>query len=157
MAQTTNEGTLERALELISRRTDTYQTGVQTTVCWNSDSGWLNSITKLEFIRKEEKTPAEIANKYQSIQIIRRLLTPNEVTALLKQLVEKHSLEIGDTKELPHDGRFSIGSRTRQPYSEWSQWPADIFDIQSSSSTGQTWPPDQALIALNAPYYPSLE
>ncbi len=158
MAQQTSEETLESVLELISRRTDTYQIGVQTTVCWNSDSGWLNSITKLEFIRKEAKAPAEIANKYQSMQIIRRLLTPNEVAALLKQLVEKHSLQIGaDTKELPHDGRFSIGSRTRQPYSEWSQWPADIFDIQSSSSTGQTWPPDQALIALNAPYYPSLE
>src|SRR5260370_3944155 len=107
MAKTTNEGTLERALELISRRTDTYQIGVQTTVCCNSDSGWLNSITKLEFIRKEEKAPAEIANKYQSIQIIRRLLTPNEVTALLKQLVEKHSLNVGpDTKELPYNGQF---------------------------------------------------
>src|SRR5712692_7483995 len=155
MAQTTSEETLERVLELISRRADTYQTGVQTTVCWNSDSGWLNSITKLEFISKEEKAPAEIANKYQNIHIIRRLLTPVEVSALLKKLVEKHSLEIGaDTKELPHEARFSIGGRTRHPHSEWSQWPADIFDIQSSNSA---WPPDQALIALNAPYYPSLE
>src|SRR6266403_1913164 len=137
MAQPTSEETLERVLELISRRTDTYQTGVQTTVCWNSDSGWLNSITKLEFIHKEEKAPSEIANKYQGIQIIRRLLTPNEVTTLLKQLVEKHSLEVGgNTKELPHEGRFSIGSRTRHPHSEWSQWPADVFEIQSSSSTG---------------------
>jgi hypothetical protein len=158
MAPTTNEGTLERVLELISRRTDTYQTGMQTTVCWNSDAGWLNSITKLEFIRKDEKPPAELTSKYQSVQIIRRLLTPNEVSALLKQLAEKRSLEIGaDIKELPHDGRFSIGSKTRHPHSEWSQWPADIFDIQSNSATGQTWPPDQALIALNAPYYPSLE
>ncbi len=158
MVPTTNEGTLERVLELISQRTDTYQTGVQTTVCWNSDSGWLNSVTKLEFIRKDEKPPAESTSKYQSVQIIRRLLTPNEVAALLKRLVEKHTLEIGaDLKELSHDGRFSMGSKTRHPHSEWSQWPADIFDIQSNSATGQTWPPDQALIALNAPYYPSLE
>jgi len=56
MAPTTSEETLDRVLELISRRTDTYQTGVQITVCWNSDSGWLNSITKLEFVRKDEKT-----------------------------------------------------------------------------------------------------
>ncbi len=158
MAQTTSEGTLERVLELISKRTDTYQTGVQTTVCWNSDSGWLNSITKLEFIRKNEKAPAEIVNKYQNVHIIRRLLTPVEVGALLKKLVENHSLEMGaDAKELPHDARFSIGGRTRHPHSEWSKWPADIFDIQPSNSAGNTWQPDQALIALNAPYYPSLE
>ena len=158
MAQPTSEETLERVLELISRRTDTYQTGVQTTVCWNSDSGWLNSITKLEFIRKDGKPLTELANKYQSIQIFRRLLTPNKVGILLKQLVEKHSLEIGaDMKELSYDGRFSIGGRTRQPHSEWSKWPADIFEIQPSNSAGNTWPPDQALIAVNAPYYPSLE
>ncbi len=158
MAQATSEETLERVLELISRRTDTYQTGVQTTVCWNSDSGWLNSITKLEFIRKEERVPAQIANKYQNVHTIRRLLTPVEVSALLKKLIEKHSLEMGaDTKELSYDARFSIGSRTRQPHSEWSQWPADIFEIQPSNSAGNTWPPDQALIAVNAPYYPSLE
>src|SRR6266446_9471570 len=158
MAQTTSEETLERVLELISRRTDTYQTGVQTTVCWNSDSGWLNSITKLELIRKDGKPLTELANKYQSIQIFRRLLTPNKVGILLKQLVEKHSLEIGaDMKELSYDGRFSIGGRTRQPHSEWSKWPADIFEIQPSNSAGNTWPPDQALIAVNAPYYPSFE
>jgi len=110
MAQPTSEETLERVLELISRRTDTYQTGVQTTVCWNSDSGWLNSITKLEFIRKDEKPPEELTNKYQSIQIFRRYLTPNKVGTFLKKLVEKHSLEIGaDTKELSYDARFSIG------------------------------------------------
>src|SRR5260370_18940755 len=158
MAQATSEERLERVLELISKRTDTYQTGVQTTVCWNSDSGWLNSITKLEFIRKNEKAPAEIVNKYQNVHIIRRLLTPVEVGALLKKLVENHSLEMGaDAEALPHDARFSIGGRTRHPHSEWSKWPADIFDIQPSNSAGNTWQPDQALIALNAPYYPSLE
>src|SRR6267142_158500 len=158
MAPTTSEETLDRVLELISRRTDTYQTGVQITVCWNSDSGWLNSITKLEFVRKDEKPPEELTNKYQSIQIFRRHLTPNKIGTLLKQLVEKHSLEIGaDTKDLSYDARFSIGGRTRHPHSEWSKWPADIFEIQPGNSAGNTWPPDQALIAVNAPYYPSLE
>src|SRR5258708_27956210 len=94
MAQTTNEGTLERALELISRRTDTYETGVQTTVCWNSDSGWLNSVTKLEFIRKDEKPPAELTNKYQSVHLVWRLLTPDEIPVLLQQLVVKHFLNL---------------------------------------------------------------
>src|SRR5258707_6979244 len=127
MAQPTSEETLERVLELISRRTDTYQTGVQTTVCWKSDSGWLNSITKLEFIRKDERPPAELTNKYQNVQIVRRLLTPNDVAALLQQLLEKHSLNLGrDTQALPYNAQFSIGGRTRQPHSEWSQWPADI-------------------------------
>ena len=78
MAPTTVDHTiLERVLELISRRTDTYQTGVQTTVSWSSDSGWLNSITKIEFIRKCEKPPAELTNKYQNVQIVRRVLPPD--------------------------------------------------------------------------------
>lgn len=157
MAPTTEE-TLEKVLRLISQRTDTYETGVQTTVTWNTDSGWSNSITKLEFIRKSESRPAEIASKYQNVHIIRRLLTPNEVAALLKRLIEKHSLNVGpDTKELPYNPLFSIGGRNRQPHSEWSQWPADIFEIQPSGSFGPTWPPDQPLIAVNAPYYPSFE
>lgn len=155
---TADHAFLERVLELISRRASMYEIGSQTTVCWKSDSGWLNSLTKLEFIRKGENPPTEIASEYQNVNIIRRRLNTEAVTNLLKQLVDKHSLDIGpDTKELPYDARFSIGGRTRQPHSEWSQWPADIFEIQPSSSSGQTWPPDQALIAVNAPYYPSLE
>jgi Putative DNA-binding domain len=152
-----DQAMLERVLELISRRATMYEIGSQTTVCWKSDSGWLNSITKIGFSRKGETPPVELANKYQNIQIVQRLLTADEVVAALRQLIEKHSLQLGSgMNDLSYHGSFS-GGRTRQPHSEWSQWPADIFEIQLTNPTGQTWPPDQPLIDVNAPYYPSLE
>jgi hypothetical protein len=74
MAPTTAEATLARVVELIERRADTYESCVQTTVCWRSDSGWRNSVTKIEFTRKGEKSPAELSYEYPSIHIVRRFL-----------------------------------------------------------------------------------
>lgn len=155
----TNQEILDEILELISRRTDTYQIAVQTTAYWNSDSGWRNAITKIEFIRKGAEPPSEIRYKYRAVEIIRRRLTVTEVAALLKALVEKHSLETGEgMKLLAYDPNFSnFGNKPRRPYSEWSQWPAEIFEIQPGAPSGQSWPPDEPLIAVNAPHYPSFE
>ncbi len=155
MVPTTSEATLARVLELIERRTDTYESGVQTSVCWRSDSGWRNSVTKLEFTRKGEKSLAELSHEYPNISIVRRLLPQKAVAGFLTDLVEKRTLKL-DAKELSYEGAFSIGSKARQPHSEWSQWPADIFVIEQNTAAGQNWPPDQPLIDLNAPYYPSL-
>jgi hypothetical protein len=154
---------LEKVLELISRRTDTYETGVQTTVCWNSESGWLNSITRFQFIRKGENPPSEIAYEYPNLHIIRRLLGPESTASVLKGLVENQCLRLGEHHNpLKYDGRFSVGATViggtnRQRHSEWSQWPADIFELEPNNVYGQNWPPDQPLIQMNAPYYPSLE
>src|SRR6266478_3648295 len=155
----TTQEILDKILQLISRRADTYEIAVQTTICWNSDSGWRNSLTKLEFTRKGEKPPSEIRYEYRDVEIIRRRLTITQTSALLKVLIEEHSLETGaGPKLLPYDVSFSnFGNSPRRPYSEWSQWPAEIFEIQQPNSYGQTWPPDQPLIAVNAPHYPSFE
>src|SRR5258708_3591833 len=101
----TNQEILDKVLELISRRADTYQIAVQTTICWNGDSGWRNSITKLEFIRKGEEPPSEFRYEYHSVEIIRRRLTVTEIAALLKTLIEIRLLETG-TKALPYDHSF---------------------------------------------------
>ncbi len=155
----TTQEILDKILQLISRRADTYEIAVQTTICWNSDSGWRNSLTKLEFTRKGEKPPSEIRYEYRDVEIIRRRLTITQTSALLKVLIEEHSLETGaGPKLLPYDVSFSnFGNSPRRPYSEWLQWPAEIFEIQQPNSYGQTWPPDQPLIAVNAPHYPSFE
>lgn len=155
MVPTTSEATRAKVVELVAPRAATYESFVQTSVFWCSDSGWRNSLTKLEFTRKNEKPPAGLTYEYPDIHIVRRLMPAKEFTDFLARIVEKHTLDSG-TKELPFEGAFSIGSKSRQPHSEWSQWPADIFVMEQSSAQGQNWPPDQPLIDLSAPYYPSL-
>ncbi|HXX87153.1 MAG TPA: hypothetical protein VEH86_01745, partial [Candidatus Acidoferrum sp.] len=114
--QPTNQETLDRVLELISLRTNTYQTGVQTTICWKSDSGWLNAITKLEFIRKGEEPPSEIRHEYSKVEINRRHLTQTEFVHVLKQLVDRNLLETSSGgRGLAYESRFSSGGKTRQP------------------------------------------
>src|SRR5208282_441879 len=51
---------------------------------------------------------------------------------------------------------FYLGSDSRQQHSEWSRWPADVFIVQPGIGASQGFPPDKPLIALDAPYYPSL-
>src|SRR5712664_1444599 len=149
--------TLCEILKLVLQRADSYETGVQTTVCWKAATGWLNAITKLEFICKGEKPPGALTHEYRNVTIVRRLLSHTEVAALLKKLVEENSLETGNRRDgLAHEASFSMGGKVRRPHSEWSQWPADIFEIQPGFS-GQPWPPDEPLIAVHAPYYPSFE
>lgn len=154
MALTTAEATLARVLELVERRAETYEIAAQTSVCWRTDSGWRNSVTKLEFTRKGEESPAELSYEYPDINIVRRLLPLKGFAGFLTDLVEKRTLKLG-TKALSYEGAFSIGSKARHPHSEWSQWPADIF-VMEQNMAGQNWPPDQPLIDLSAPYYPSL-
>jgi len=97
MAPTTADlNILGRVLDLISRRASTYEAGSQTTVCWNSESGWLNSITRFQFIRKGEKPPSEIAYEYPNLHIIRRLLGPESTASVLKELVENQCLRLRD-------------------------------------------------------------
>ncbi len=145
---------LERVLELLSKHAQSYETGVQTTVCWKTNSGWLNLLTKLEFVRRGEKPPTVVAHEYREILIIRRLLSHAEIAALVKRLVLENLLETGHpTGDLTVQARFSIGGRTRWSHSEWSRWPTDVFTLEPPS--GQSWPPDEPLIAVDAPYYPS--
>jgi hypothetical protein len=156
MAPTPAELTvLDRVLELLSQRAQSYETGVQTTVCWKTSSGWLNLLTRLDFVRKGEEPATVVAHEYREILIIRRLLSHAEIAALIKRLVLENLLETGHlTGDLMIQARFSIGGRTRWSHSEWSRWPSDVFTLEPPS--GQSWPPDDSLIAADAPYYPSL-
>jgi hypothetical protein len=75
------------AMSLLSQRSESYGTGVQTSVCWKTSSGWVNLLTKLEFIRKGEHAPKVLGHRYREIAILRRLLSPSEVAALVKRVV----------------------------------------------------------------------
>ena len=148
--------TLEGTLELLSQRSQSYEIGVQTTVCWKTSTGWLNLLTKLEFVRKGEERPAVFAHEYREIAIVRRLLSHVEIAALVKRLVIENLLETGhSTGDLTVQARFPIGGRTRWSHSEWSRWPADVFILEPAS--GQPSAPDGPLIAVDAPYYPSFD
>jgi len=147
---------LDGALELFSQRAQSYETGVQTTVCWKASTGWVNLLTKLDFVRKGEEPPAAFAHEYREIVIVRRLLSHDEIAGLVRRLVVENLLATGHgTGHLPVQARFPIGGRTRWSHSEWSQWPADVFILEPAS--GQSSAPDGPLIAVDAPYYPSFD
>ncbi len=142
------------AMSLLSQRGESYETGVQTSVCWKTSSGWVNLLTKLEFLRKEEHVPKVFDYRYREIVIVRRLLSPDEMAAVVKRVVGENLLGTGhDIGDLSVQTRFPIGGRTRWSHSEWSQWPADIFTLEPI--TGQPSAPDGPLIAVDAPFYPS--
>jgi|SRR5271165_1092703 len=148
--------TLDGILSLVTKREQMYETGVQTTVCGKVASGWQNWLTKLEFVRKGEKPPEVVTYAYSEVVILRRLLSGVEMAACLKQLVVSNLLETGHSSgSLGLQGRFSMGGSTRRAHSEWSQWPAEVFIFEPSSS--QNFPGNTSLVAVEAPYYPSLD
>ncbi len=150
-----DQATLDGILELISRRVELYQTGVQTTVQWKSQSGWSNAITKLDFVSKVGALPSVFSHEYGDFVIFRRLLGYIEVGNLVKRLLVENMLEIGQGKEpipLQTQGRFGLDGKSRWPRSEWSEGPADVFSVHPNYQSF----PDGPLIALDAPYYPSL-
>lgn len=152
----TERAMLDRIVRMVSERSESYETGVQTSVCWKTTTGWSNVLTKVDFVRKGEKLPAALKHDYRDIVITRRLLPHNEFGIFLDQLLVENRLETGQSLgSLAVQGRLSIGGRTRWSHSEWSLWPADVFTFEPLS--GQSWPPDEPLIALDEPYYPSFE
>ena len=147
---------LDHALGILSQRGQSYATGMQTTVCWKTNSGWVNLLTKIEFVRKGEERPAIFTHEYAEIVIVRRLLSSEEIAVLVRRLVDENLLGTGHrTGDIPVQARFSIGGKTRWSHSEWSHWPADVFILEPPG--GQTSVPDGPLIAVDAPYYPSFD
>lgn len=146
---------LDTVLTLLDRRASSYSPGLQTTVCWRTDVGWLNCLTKIEFFYSTRNLPPPVAHEYKNIAIYRRHLPTANAEQCLRQIFAEGVLKTGGVvSELPSAGQFSVGGRTRWHHSEWSEWPADVFKYQPTSH--QNWPPDESLIALDAPYFPSL-
>lgn len=147
---------LGRILQLLSERAEYYETGVQTTVSSRTTSGWMNSLTKLDFVRRGEKLLPPVKHGYTNVTVLRRLLSPDEVATVLNQLSAENKLETGDILgSIPLEARLSIGGKSRWAYSEWSHWPADVFTFEPPS--GQPWPSDEPLVSADEPYYPSFE
>jgi hypothetical protein len=147
---------LDRILQLLSERAESYETGVQTTVSCRTTSGWMNSLTKMDFVRRGEKPSPPLKHVYANVVILRRLLSPDQVSTLLKQLSAENKLDTGDSiGSIPLETRLSIGGKSRWSHSEWSHWPADVFTFEPPS--GQSWPSDEPLISSDQPYYPSFE
>src|SRR5215831_15225529 len=124
----------KHALAVLSQRSESYETGVQTSVCWKTGSGWINVLTKLEFVRKGEEAPNGLAYVYHDIVIVKRLLSSAEVASVVEHLASNDLLATGhDVGDLSAPIRFPIGGRVRHPHSEWSSWPADIFTLEPAS------------------------
>jgi hypothetical protein len=148
--------TLDQLLDLVSKREKMYKTGVQTTVCGKTASGWQNWLTKLEAVCNGENPPASLVYDYPEVVIARRLLSAADIAAFLKRLVADNLFETGHSSAVVGmQGRFSGAVHTRQAHSEWSRWPAEVFIFEPVN--GQNFPGDTPLLAVNAPYFPSLD
>ena len=157
MTQTPAEVTaLNCALETLSQRAQSYETGAQTTVCWK-DRHRLGKFTyETGFRAKGEVLPSAFADEYREIVIIRRLLSTTKSLNWLITLFSENLLETAHSiSALTIQVRIPIGGRTRWSHSEWSQWPTDVFILEPPA--GQSSAPDGPLIALDAPYYPSFD
>src|SRR5579863_651861 len=155
-APSAEQKTLDGILTLMTKREKMYETGMQTTVCGKIASGWQNWLTKVEFGCKGERPAQVLAYEYPEVVIVRRLLSDAEIGAWLKRLVVENSLETGHSSGVVGlQGRFSMGGSTRRAHSEWSRWPAEVFIFEPSA--GQNFPGNTSLVAVDAPYYPSLD
>jgi hypothetical protein len=157
MATTPEElKTQDRVLELLAQRTPSYETAIQTTICWRTSAGWTNSLTNLDFVRTGEEPPCAVAFEYPEVAILRRLLNHEQCAYVIQRIGSENVLETGHSiGNIPLQVRFPTGGRVRWSHSEWSRWPSDIFVLEPVS--GQPSVPDQSLVALDAPYYPSLD
>src|SRR5260370_15272621 len=86
---------LDVILKLLAARAHTYETAVQTTVCGKVGSAWQNLLTKLDFVCKGGISPKVLLYEYPEVVIVRRLLSGDEVRALLEGLVSEHSVATG--------------------------------------------------------------
>src|SRR5258708_4903390 len=128
-----DQTTLDAILGLISQRAPSYEIGVQTTIRWKSQSGWLNAITKVDFVRKSENVPAALHYEYANLRVHRRLHKCEDVGDILRRLLGENALDLGKDQEaiaLQPPCTFSMESRTRRPHSEWCSWPAEVFRVQ---------------------------
>lgn len=115
-----------------------------------------NLLTKLEFECKGGGSPEVLIYEYPEVVIVRRLLSSDEVRGILRGLVSEHSVQTGaKVGSLALQGRFSMGGNTRRPHCEWSRWPADVFLFEPGNA--QNFPGNSALMAVDAPYYPSFD
>src|SRR5260370_16888176 len=122
---------LDRILEFLLKRSESYETGGQTSVCFRTNTGWLNGLTKTDFVRKGQEPPATIKHEYRNVVIIRRLLAHTQLAILLNQLSAENKLELGDSLGIvPLQARLSIGSTSIWSRSKSSACTADVLTVE---------------------------
>lgn len=146
--------TLNRIQQIVSSRSHTYETAVQTTVLGKLDAGWRNLLTLFTFVPKGAVAPHRLEHKYGQVTVVRRLLSSSEMSALSEKLLDQSLLETGTEPErVERPGGFSLPDNSRTYPREWSQWPGDIFIHEPAD---HIWAPQDPLTAVDHPYYPSL-
>ena len=149
---------LNRISQVLSEREEHYEGGIQTTVLSKEPAGWKNLMSAFDFRRKGQILPSPAYFEYGDSAIIRRQVPTGDVGMLLEKLVHKGLLDTGNVNrqvELPVT--FFKALKTRFPRSEWSNWPADVFTLEPNGVQFHSSPSNKSFVALDAPYYPSLE
>lgn len=146
---------LRRALTLLSDRAQSYTAGVQTTVAQRVNGQAVNLLTKLDFVKGKRDATPDVVHNYRDVAIIRRHLATQQMSDLILDVSAREVLHTsGEIGDLNAPAKFRAHERTRYSFSEWSGWPADVFTLEPLA--GQSMPADVPLVAVEAPYYPSL-
>lgn len=155
-ANVADQQTLDLIFKLMVDRRETYESAVQTTICGKMNSAWQNLLTKVDFVCKSGTLPGTVTYEYPEVLIVRRCLSCDAVGDFLKALVCSQTLQTDHiVGSIAVAGRFSMAGNTRQPHGEWSRWPANVFHFDNPNA--QHFPGNAALVALDAPYYPTLD
>lgn len=146
----------ERLRKIINERAPSYETGVQTTIIGQHPDGWRNLLTKLDFGCKGRSIPQPVDYRYPDLVIVRRLVKTPEVLHILEKVVCEGVLDSGTEPDyVPMQTQLNQIEPHRRWRREWSEWPGDIVYLNDSSRNVQA--PQTSLIAIDAPYYPSLD
>lgn len=144
---------------ILERRRGFYETGVQTTILQKQGSEWRNLLSKLDFVCKGTTGPAPLSHQYEGIVLVRRLLSVEEVGGVVFSLLDKDELRTGypTIETVPLSAAFSRGGRVRLYRSEWTDWPAEVYNLEPRADQFRPSLSFDSLVALEAPYFPSPE
>jgi len=148
---------LDQVLATLKQRQDLYGAAVQTSVFMKVPVGTRNLLTVLSFTRKDTEPPEPVFLDYSNGMIIRRSVSTDEFKGILTKLVTEGLLEFksGETP-IASPVTFMWQDNFRKARSEWIKWPADIFTLQPREQQNGS-ASYLSFVALNAPYYPTLE
>lgn len=128
--------TLEEICRLIDARAKWYGGALlQVALVRKNRDEWANFFTKVSMIHKSKQTAPKRCLDYGSLALYELPLKVEEVTSVLKNLVERGKLVISELAEIPLEGRFVYFFEKGYLHSRHEQlsieWPANVFTFDA--------------------------
>jgi hypothetical protein len=152
-----DQSILDQVLRTLKEREPLYGAATQTSVLMKVPAGTRNLLTVLSFTPRDTKAPEPLFLDYSSGTIIRRSFSVDDFKRIVKQVVTEGLLEFKTGEApIPAPVTFTWEGNFRKFRSEFIKWPADVFTLQPREPLDGS-ASYLSFVALNAPYYPSLE